>query len=144
MAARRWPPRLWTSSSTVPLVASLGIIAVIYLAGAMSSWAYPAAALAALSYMRPAPVAAQDVDVQWYPSSQTRVNDLAGVLEGSGVWDFVFNSSVTPDGRYGVYNWCNMPHVRSSEYVKARDGFTLQYVEVVRTASPSLNNPMAS
>ncbi|KFA78246.1 hypothetical protein S40288_02641 [Stachybotrys chartarum IBT 40288] len=132
MAARRWPPRPWTSSSTVPLVASLGIIAVIYLAGTMSSWAYPAAALAALSYIRPAPVAAQDVDVQWYPSSQTRVNDLAGVLEGTGVWDFVFNSSVTPDERYGVYNWCNMPHVRSSEYVKARDGFTLQYVEVIQ------------
>ena len=49
-----------------------------------------------------------------YPPNATEINDLDFVLNGSGA-PGVYNSSQSPD--YGVYNWCNMPHVRAAEYV---------------------------
>ncbi|KAI3329723.1 histidine acid phosphatase [Ustulina deusta] len=72
------------------------------------------------------------VDLGWYPPRNTSVNDLATALRGSGVYGFIFNSSHTPDEEYGVYNWCNMPHVRKSEYAKASAEYELRYVEVIQ------------
>ncbi|KAI1343639.1 histidine acid phosphatase family protein [Xylariaceae sp. FL0016] len=78
------------------------------------------------------PVTTQNVDLSWHPPRNTSVNNLTAALHGDGVCGFVFNSSQTPDARYGVYNWCNMPHVRTSEYVRPPAEYTLRYVEVIQ------------
>lgn len=70
-------------------------------------------------------------NAQWYPPARNQINNLTTALYGEGVYDFIYNSSVTPDGAYGTYNWCNMPHVRNFEYVKAGEDYELQYVELV-------------
>ncbi|CAM1507948.1 Fc.00g047960.m01.CDS01 [Cosmosporella sp. VM-42] len=75
-------------------------------------------------------VVGADVDLGWYAPASTKLNNLTHVLNGEGVYGFIYDSSRTPDGKYGTYNWCNMPHVRSEEYVKASDEFELRYVEV--------------
>ncbi|TGJ79862.1 hypothetical protein E0Z10_g8904 [Xylaria hypoxylon] len=75
---------------------------------------------------------AVDVNLGWYPPRNTSINDLATALRGSGVYGFIFNSSESPDGQYGTYNWCNMPHVRKQEYVRADKEFELRYVEVIQ------------
>lgn len=73
------------------------------------------------------------VDLAWYPPSQTLVNNLTNVVSGSttGVYGFIYDSSHTPDEIYGTYNWCNMPHVRASEYKVPSDEYELVYVELV-------------
>jgi hypothetical protein len=53
--------------------------------------------------------------VVYYPPTSTNINNLTFVLNGSGA-PGIFNSSVTPENEYGIYNWCNMPHVRTQEY----------------------------
>lgn len=68
----------------------------------------------------------------WYPPASSWITDLSAVVNGTGVYGFVFNSSQLPEGTpYGTYNWCNMPHVRAQEYPKASDEYKLEYVEVV-------------
>ncbi len=74
---------------------------------------------------------AQDVDLSWHAPSQSLVNNLTEVLSSTGVYGFIFNSSVTPDDEYGTYNWCNMPHARATEYKKPSSDYELQYVELV-------------
>ena len=37
----------------------------------------------------------------------------------------------------GTQNWCNMPHVNSKTYLVPPTGYTLEYVEVVRSSSSS-------
>ncbi|KAL0940607.1 uncharacterized protein CTRU02_203370 [Colletotrichum truncatum] len=76
-------------------------------------------------------VGAGGVDLSWHAPSQTEVNNLAAVINGKGVWGFIYNTSETPDEKYGQYNWCNMPHVRKTEYKKASDEYELKYVELV-------------
>ncbi|EER29021.1 hypothetical protein D8B26_000765 [Coccidioides posadasii str. Silveira] len=71
------------------------------------------------------------VDASWHAPSSTEINDLDKVLNASGVYGFIFNSSHTPDKDYGQYNWCNMPHVRRREYTKPPKDYELQYVEVI-------------
>lgn len=73
------------------------------------------------------------VDLGWYPPSQTVVNNLTNVVSDStlGVYGFIYDSSHTPDEAYGTYNWCNMPHVRASEYKVPPDEYELVYVELV-------------
>jgi hypothetical protein len=73
------------------------------------------------------------VDLSWYPPSQTLVNNLTNVVSDSttGVYGFIYDSSNTPDEAYGTYNWCNMPHVRASEYKVPPDEYELVYVELV-------------
>ncbi|KAL9709558.1 hypothetical protein Ac2012v2_007297 [Leucoagaricus gongylophorus] len=66
-----------------------------------------------------------------YPPSSTTINNLTFVLNGSGT-PGIFNSSVTPDKEYGIYNWCNMPHVRQREYKTPSGDFELQFVEVIQ------------
>lgn len=74
------------------------------------------------------------VDLGWYAPNQTWVNNLSGILRGNGTHDFYFGGSTLPPGtKYGTYNWCNMPHVRREEYPMPREGYTLEYVEVVST-----------
>lgn len=71
------------------------------------------------------------VDLKWHAPKKSWINDLGLVVNGPGTNGFVFNSSQLPAGTpYGTYNWCNMPHVRSSEYLKADGEFKLAYVEV--------------
>lgn len=70
-------------------------------------------------------------EVKWYPPSERTINDLDKVMNGHGVYGFIYNSSVTPDDKYGEYNWCNMPHVRKKEYMKMDPAYELMYVEVV-------------
>jgi hypothetical protein len=74
----------------------------------------------------------ETVDLSWHPSKQTHLNNLTAVVNGDGVYGFIYNSSDTLDELYGVYNWCNMPHVRKREYVKAPKEYELVFVEVVR------------
>ena len=53
------------------------------------------------------------------------------VINGNGP-PGIYNSSTTPDGSYGEYNWCAMPHVRKSEYKAPSSDYTLQYLEVIQ------------
>lgn len=76
-------------------------------------------------------VSSHSVDLQWYPPSDTQINNLTFVLGGEGHDGFIFNSSKTPDDKYGTYNWCNMPHARAKEYTKTPEDYQLVYVEVV-------------
>lgn len=78
-----------------------------------------------------------DVDLNWYAPNATAINNLTQVIGGSGVYGFIYNSSTTPAERYGDYNWCNMPHVRATEYKKPSPEYSLQYVEVV--SFPAIN-----
>jgi hypothetical membrane protein len=72
-----------------------------------------------------------EVDLGWYAPKKSWINDLGQVLNGTGTNGFLFNGSQLPVGvQYGTYNWCNMPHVRKEEYVKAGNEFELVYVEV--------------
>lgn len=85
-------------------------------------------ALAVLSALVPT---VRTVDTSWNAPNATPINNLDRVLNDKGVYGFIFNSSHTPQREYGQYNWCNMPHVRRSEYEKAPDEYELQYIEVV-------------
>ncbi|KAI0010052.1 phosphoglycerate mutase-like protein [Xylariaceae sp. FL0662B] len=80
-----------------------------------------------------ATLAAAQVDLGWHAPRNTAVNNLTAALNSEGVYGFIFNSSDTPSGRYGTYNWCNMPHVRRTEYVRPSSSeYELQYVEVIQ------------
>ncbi|KAM3450399.1 hypothetical protein NHJ6243_009805 [Beauveria neobassiana] len=74
---------------------------------------------------------AAEVDAKWYAPSKNQINDLETVPTATGVYGFIFNSSQTPDNDYGVYNWCNMPHVRRTEYVRPSAEYELKYVELI-------------
>lgn len=79
-----------------------------------------------------APANNSQIDLSWHAPNATHVNDLKSVINGTGIYGFIFNSSVTPaTSGYNTYNWCNMPHVRRQEYVVPPSEFKLEYVEVV-------------
>ncbi|KAJ2899346.1 Counting factor 60 [Zalerion maritima] len=80
-----------------------------------------------------AAVGANGIDLSWHPPSSSSLNNLDSVMGSSGVYGFIYNSSVTPDEKYGTYNWCNMPHVRKTEYPvpSPSDGYSLKFVEVI-------------
>jgi hypothetical protein len=80
-------------------------------------------------------VIGSDPKLKWYPPSENNVNSLSGAINGEGTYGFIFDSSVTPDEKYGTYNWCNMPHARKREYEKPSKEYELQYVEVVSIPS---------
>ena len=73
----------------------------------------------------------------WYPPNKTQINDLQAVINGTDIFGFVFNDVYTaPDNAGdGTRNWCNMPHVNSMTYPEPSTGYTLEYVEVVRSQS---------
>ena len=74
-----------------------------------------------------------DTSAVWIPPNQTQINDLEAVINGTGVYGFIFNDSNAPPGNdyYGGYNWCNMPHVSPKTYIKPPAEYVLEYVEVV-------------
>ncbi|KAF5349022.1 hypothetical protein D9758_012690 [Tetrapyrgos nigripes] len=78
-----------------------------------------------------AAVSLANAAVVHYPPSSTSINNLTFVLNGSGA-PGIFNSSDTSDDVYGVYNWCNMPHVRTREYKTPSNKFTLEYIEIIQ------------
>lgn len=75
--------------------------------------------------------AAATVDLSWHAPNATFINNLTQVIGGSGIYGYIYDSSETPDEEYGIYNWCNMPHVRKTEYKKPSSEYKLQYVELV-------------
>lgn len=89
--------------------------------------------LLALLTAAPAAMGA-DPKLKWYPPNDNKVNSLSSAIDGEGTYGFIFDSSETPDEKYGTYNWCNMPHARKREYKKPSKEYELQYVEVVGLA----------
>ena len=87
-------------------------------------------ALGLLSISTYAQNASSSIGLNWYPPIASEINNLSTVINGTGVYGFIFNSSVTP-GSYETYNWCNMPRVRQQEYIRADEEWELAYVEVV-------------
>ncbi|KAK7979655.1 60S ribosomal subunit assembly/export protein [Apiospora arundinis] len=96
----------------------------------------PATTSLLLSTTAAATAAAADmgVDLNWHAPAASALNNLTSALQASGTYGFIFNTSRTPDDRYGSYNWCNMPHVRRTEYVvpPQEEGYELKYVEVIQ------------
>jgi hypothetical protein len=76
------------------------------------------------------------VDISWYPPNATTINNLTQVMAGSDIYGWVYNNSQVPAAEYGIYNWCNMPHVRKTEYKVPSWEYKLQYVEVVSRPVP--------
>ena len=72
-------------------------------------------------------------DTLWYAPTPNPINDLSTVINGTGVYGFIFNGSYAPvsNDYYGGYDYCNMPHVNKLQYNKPSDNYTLEYVEVV-------------
>ena len=104
---------------------------------------------AAILASAPLLATAAEVDSSWHPPASSQVNDLNSALTSDGVYGFIFDSSETPDGDYGTYNWCNMPHVRATEYVRPPPEYELQYVELVSPPLPQdcasrLNSPRST
>ena len=72
------------------------------------------------------------VDLSWHAPKSTIINNLTSVVNGTGIYGYIFDSSITPASvPYSTYNWCNMPHVRAQEYPLAPSGYKLEYVELV-------------
>ncbi|KAF5389959.1 hypothetical protein D9757_003560 [Collybiopsis confluens] len=69
-------------------------------------------------------------NVVHFPPKSTNLNNLTFVLNGTGA-PGIFDTSITPDEEYGIYNWCNMPHVRKREYRTPSSDFRLKYIEVI-------------
>lgn len=105
-----------------------GLIVTSYFA-AMHLSKHSALLLASAPLLTPS--GAEDVDIGWHAPSERDVNDLDSALNSEGTYGFTFDSSETPEGEYGRYNYCNMPHVRRTEYVKPGPEYELQYVELV-------------
>lgn len=73
--------------------------------------------------------AATNISLSWYAPAKTQINDLSNVINGTGIYGFIFNSSVGP---LNTYNWCNMPHVNKKTYPKVTDNtYKLEYVEII-------------
>ncbi|EAL17540.1 hypothetical protein CNBM1060 [Cryptococcus deneoformans B-3501A] len=72
-----------------------------------------------------------------YPPANTSNTRLDQVLNGSGA-PGIYDSSTTPDSKYGEYNcklmtWTvQMPHVRKQEYKTPSKEYELEYVEVIQ------------
>lgn len=74
---------------------------------------------------------AATVDLGWYAPNATSTNNLTQVMAGADIYGWIYNNSQVPADEYGIYNWCNMPHVRKTEYKVPPSEYKLQYVEVV-------------
>jgi 2-phosphoxylose phosphatase len=77
-------------------------------------------------------VDAPAVDLTWHAPNSTIINNLTAVVNGSGIYGFQFTAHTPDDVPYSRYNWCNMPHVRPQEYIKAPSDYELVYVEVIQ------------
>ena len=76
----------------------------------------------------------------WYPPSNSQINDLGAVINGTDVFGFIFSdASISPSNASdALQNWCNMPHVNSDTYLVPETDYTLEYVEVVRSQTHDL------
>lgn len=132
-------PRLSRAANRklVVLVGLSSVLLVLFVTrlDVASFWAHhdSIAAVLASTSSGMATTIASAVDLGWYAPAQTLINNLTHVVSGSttGVYGFIYNSSVTPDDEYGTYNWCNMPHVRKTEYVVPDEAYELVYVELM-------------
>jgi len=79
---------------------------------------------------------AATIDLSWYAPNATSINSLTQVMTSSGFYGWSYNNSQVPADEYGIYNWCNMPHVRKTEYKVPSSEYKLQYVEVVSFVMP--------
>lgn len=71
-------------------------------------------------------------DLNWYAPDSTMINSLTSVVNDSGIYGYIFNSSNTPASLpYSTYNWCSMPHVRAQEYIVPSADYELAYVEII-------------
>ncbi len=69
--------------------------------------------------------------IRHYPPVNNNFNDLDKLFDAStGTNGGIYNTSFVPEESYGVYDFCNMPHLRPTEYV-IPEGFTLEYVEIM-------------
>lgn len=68
------------------------------------------------------------VDSDWHPPVPTQIDNLATVINGTGVYGFIFNSSQAP---LDTYNWCNMPHTNPATYQRPDKSYKLEYVELI-------------
>ena len=69
------------------------------------------------------------VDLDWHAPVKSNINSLKSAINGTGIYGYVFNSSVAP---LDNYNWCNMPHTNPVSYPRVTDSsYKLQYVEVL-------------
>ncbi|KAB5585284.1 histidine phosphatase superfamily [Coniochaeta sp. 2T2.1] len=71
------------------------------------------------------------VDITWHAPAASLINNLTNVVSARGVYGYIYNTSATPDSQYGIYNWCNMPHVRKDIYTPAPSNYELAYVELI-------------
>lgn len=70
-----------------------------------------------------------NVSLDWYPPPKTDHNDLAKVINGEGIYGYIFDSS---DGPRNQYNYCNMPRVNEETYPRADPEYLLEYVEIIQ------------
>lgn len=139
LAGNVWIARLIAAIGFV-LLAQLLTQAVVTMK-AVPRASFLVGAMASASYGNKLAIASNTtVDLSWHAPNATMINDLQTLINTTGVYGFIYNSSITPDHEYGTYNWCNMPHVRAREYPKAPAEFKLQYVEVVRILYFLMNN----
>lgn len=81
-------------------------------------------------------------DLSWHAPNATYINNLTNVLSANtdGVYGFIYNNSYPTDSPYGIYNWCNMPHVRKQEYEVPSNEYKLKYVELVSARETEMIN----
>lgn len=70
-----------------------------------------------------------DVSLEWHPPANSQINNLETVINGTGIYGFIFNSS---QGPLNTYDWCNMPHSNTETYKKADRSYKLEYVELMQ------------
>ncbi|TKA22176.1 hypothetical protein B0A50_08342 [Salinomyces thailandicus] len=69
------------------------------------------------------------IDLTWHAPVNSSINNLQTVINGTGIYGFIFNTSQGPPN---TYNWCNMPHVNPATYPRVEDkSYKLEYVEVI-------------
>jgi hypothetical protein len=125
VSVRRYTPNIISILSVLFL---LGVVVWLYFAMRITSRLGLVGAVAA-SLARPSYVTA--VDLSWHAPSATALNNLTDVIGSVGVYGFIYNNTALGAGEYGTYDWCNMPHVRTTEYQKPPAEYRLKYVEVV-------------
>jgi hypothetical protein len=135
-----------TLSLSTPRGGQIALAVILSAAAFLGLWQYaamlPPSRKSVLGLLASASiVSGQSVDLKWYPPSDTQINNLTSVLNGEGIYGFIFNTSQTPDEKYGTYNWCNMPHARKKEYAKPSKEYDLRYVEVVSKGRFPCPNP---
>lgn len=82
------------------------------------------------------------VDLNWYPPNSSQLNGLETIINGTGTYGVIFNSSVTPPGASPqTVNYCNMPHISATNYPTALGGYKLEYVELVRSSASYASCP---